>query len=455
MSEIWFYRFCPFQLLFLTTEGRCGLLCAMVLDDPAERSISDIRMLGISFAFPPLAYPRSIQVARLVKYLRMSTVVVCADEREARKDPTLEPDAEERLEACLRVPFSVTRSKRHLNALAHRFYRPLWYRWNRAPDEYGSWKDDALNAIEGYARANNYTPDLIVTFSQPVVDHLIGLELKRKYRLPWAAHFSDPWADNPFIRGNQASLEKNLTLEREVVENADRLVFTSQETIDLVMAKYPTAWKSKARVLPQSFDPALYRSGRAPIDNVLKVRYIGNFYGSRTAAPLMRAVEALHSSEPSVLDHVSFELIGITDLEKVQIAPGLPSGLVTAQPPVSYRESLSLMTSADGLMIIDAPADVSVFLPSKLIDYLGARRPILGLTPHGAAAGLIKQLGGWVADPASDAAVRETLKAFLQYLREHKVGTGEQPWGNSDVRQKYEASYLARSFEEIMREMMT
>ena len=413
------------------------------------------KLLAVSFAFPPLAYPRSIQVARLVKYLSTSTVLVCADERGARRDPTLEPDAEARLAECLRVPFSVSGPRRYANALAHRLYRPLWNRWNRAPDQYGAWKRAALVAVEGYMRARQYRPHVVATFSQPVVDHLVGLELKKKLGLPWVAHFSDPWVDNPFHATDAATRRKNLALEREVLGRADRLVFTSRETVELVMSKYPPAWTDKARVLPQSFDPALYPARAEPDGPTLKVRYVGNFYGTRTPAPLFDALRALLASEPSQLAGVSFELVGVTDPKIVEGggAEGLPAGLVVARPPVGYRESLRLMTEADGLLIIDAPAEVSVFLPSKLIDYVGAGRPVLGLTPQGAAARLIRQLGGWVADPSDSAAGAETLKDFLSFLRRDRDNQG-RPWGDPGVRESYEAGHLARAFEEIVRELL-
>src|SRR5919199_214438 len=89
------------------------------------------------------AAPRSIQVARLLKYVSFRTVLVCADERAARKDPTLEPDAEARLEAVLRVPFTVSRPRAYANAAAHKLNRALWNRWNRRPDQYVAWKRDA------------------------------------------------------------------------------------------------------------------------------------------------------------------------------------------------------------------------------------------------------------------------------------------------------------------------
>lgn len=415
------------------------------------------RMLAVSFAFPPLAYPRSIQVARLVKYLGTRTVLVCADERGARRDPTLEPDAEARLEKCLRVPFSVPRSRRLADRLAHRLYRPLWNRWNRAPDQYGAWKRAALAAIDAHARANDYAPDIVATFSQPAVDHLVGLELKRRYARPWVAHFSDPWVDNPFYDADAAARARNLALEREVMGRADRLIFTSRETVELVMSKYPAAWKSKARVLPQCFDPALYPPRAASDDDAaVRIRYVGNFYGTRTPAPLLRALAALHASDAAALEGVSFELVGVTDPKVVEGAggEGLPAGLVAVKPPVGYRESLRLMTSADGLLIIDAPADVSVFLPSKLIDYIGAGRPVLGLTPTGAAAGLIRQLGGWVADPADDAAGAAALRDFLSFVRRNKSDQEHKPWGEPRVREQYEAAHLAKLFDDIVRELL-
>jgi hypothetical protein len=40
----------------------------------------------------------------------------------------------------------------------------------------------------------------MVPFGNPMTDHLVGLSLSRKYRIPWIARFSDPWVDNPYHR---------------------------------------------------------------------------------------------------------------------------------------------------------------------------------------------------------------------------------------------------------------
>ena len=414
-----------------------------------------IKLLAVSLAYPPLAYPRSIQVARLLKFSNVSTVLVCADEANARKDKTIEPDAQAKLEACIRVPVEITTSRRLVDRLTFRFNRGLWNRRTMAPDNYGSWKTAVLKEIETFRHENNYAPDALVTFAQPFTDHLIGLELKKRYGLPWLAHFSDPWVDNPFNRYDDRTKALNLELEQQVVESADILVFTSQETVDLVMAKYPGELSRKARILPQSFDPALFQQTvLAAVSKKITIRYIGNFYGPRSAAPLIGALRLMLDVDPTSLDNVCFELIGISDHAVIRDAGGdlLPPNLLNVYPSVDYHQSLQLMLEADGLLVIDAPADVSVFLPSKLIDYIGAARPVLGITPPGTAAKLIESLGGLVADPANIQTIGESLFRFIDALKERREKSAAE-WGTAAVRAQFEASHVAASFERMVTEM--
>ncbi len=441
-------------------------------DDPTHE------LLAVSFSFPPLAAPRSGQVARLLRHLRFTTTVVCADERGARLDPTLEPDAESRLRACLRVPFPPTRARRLADRVAARLRLPVW---GKIPDEYRSWGRPALKAIREFAAEHDYRPDVVVTFGQPMSDHLIGLRLKTIFGAPWLAHFSDPWVDNPFDRRDSLARRVNRSLERRVMERADLLVFTSEETVELVMSKYPAAWREKARVLPHSFDPALYPrrvgktvegvggedeegggvknegGGKAGSEEGGKiiVRYTGEFYGRRTPRPLVGTLRAILADAPRLLEGVRFELIGPVspDARKESGLESLPAGLVVTRPPVGYAESLSLAATADGLLVIDAPAARSVFLPSKLVDYIGAGRPILGLTPPGASARLINQLGGWVADPSQSSAMRRATETFLAFLLE-RGGASAGPWGEPPVRALYEADAVAESFAAMLRELL-
>jgi hypothetical protein len=126
--------------------------------------------------------------------------------------------------------------------------------------------------------------------------------------------------------------------------------------------------------------------------------------------------------------------------------------LITVHKSVPYQESLDLMSSADGLLVIDAPSDLSVFLPSKLIDYIGSGRPILGITPAGTASNLICEMGGQVADPRAVDQVSNQLVKFIQLLRDRRQEITPRVWGNPDVRRTYEVGRVASEFMELLNE---
>ena len=408
------------------------------------------KLLAISYSYPPKEEPRAIQVSRLLKYLKASTVLICEGENGDAQNGSASF-----LERMLRVPFSPSSGSDLLNRLSSRIYLPVV---SRTPDHLRPWKKSVLKTVDRLLNSEGYRPDILVTFAFPLMDSLIGLELKRRYDLPWLAHFSDPWVDSPFRNHDPLTKTLNKRLEQSVIENADRIVFTSNETAGLVMNKYPAALRSKVRIVSHAFEPDLFENAPHAENGRLSIRYLGDLYHPRTPKPLFQALEILKSTEPELLSRFCFEIVGdVYDLDMEQMGLSrLPPGLVVIRPRVNYADSLSMMTSAAGLMVIDAPVPKnteSVFLPSKLIEYVGADRPIIGLTPPGTAAYLIDRLGGWVADPGTADQVAKVLREFLLFVWERR----DQPracWGRSEVRSEFEAHNVASKFQEVLAELM-
>lgn len=427
------------------------------LEQPAEYPDSSVvpKLLAVSFSYPPKQEPRAIQVSRLLKHLKASTVLVCEGDGAEETESEGLGDMEYFLQRTLRVPLTTSPGRNLLNRLSNRVSLPVW---SRTPDQLGPWKKPAVQAIERFMRTNQYKPDVLVTFAFPLIDNIIGLELKRRLKLPWLAHFSDPWVDSPFRNDDVLTKALNARLEQNVIEHADRLVFTSGETAELVMQKYDHALRSKVRIVPHAYEPQLFQSAPNNNNGRLIIRYLGDLYQSRTPKPLFQALEILAETQPELLQKFRFEIVGDVhelNLEQMGLSQ-LPEGLVVFRPRVNYCESLSMMTSASGLMVIDAPVaknTQSVFLPSKLIEYVGADRPIIGLTPPGTAAYLISRLGGWVADPGSAEQVAEVVRQFLSFIWEKRHDL-ESGWGRSEVREEFEAKAVARKFHDVLTELV-
>jgi hypothetical protein len=403
-----------------------------------------MRLLAISYMLPPMLYPQAIQIGRLLAHVDAEIGAVSG--RGAGRGLDCYADLDRKLAFHLAVPY-----RPRLQGLAAHLARRLVPFYGRTPDEFRRWVPTADEATAAKLAATGFRPDAVVTFGEPMSDHLLGLRLQRCLGLPWVAHFSDPWVDNPFRAGDVLANRINRRSERKVVAAADRVIFTSRETRELVMAKYPAAWRTKADVLPHSFDPALYPERATERDRIV-IRHLGNFYGARTPYPLFRALRALWDRDRTLLDGVAVELVGRIPLG-MRWHPSwraLPDGLVTVHGTVPYSESLRLMSDADLLLVMDAPAEISVFLPSKLIDYLGAGTPIMGIVPPGTSASLLKRLGGTIADPRGPDEVVGALGKAVAAIHRDRGGDRREPWGNPAVRAEFRPERTAAAFLDIV-----
>jgi glycosyltransferase involved in cell wall biosynthesis len=396
------------------------------------------RVLLIAHAFPPMWAPEA-----MLSFKRMGGLpgyevdVICAvpPPSYAGEDHSLDRHVRERFA-------SVTRVRPSLAAAHARFGR--FHGVARPPDEFRLLNGPARRAAARRLTRGGYAA--VVTWSQPQSAHLVGASLRRRFDVPWIAHLSDPWVRNPFLDLSPLERRLNERLERRVFHRADCLLFTSTQTVDLVTGGYPDSVREKSLVLPHAYDRSLYPSGTGTRSGRVVLRYLGAFYGPRSPRPLAAALGRLPAE---VLDRVRVEIVGRVE-EGMLDAPeltALPPGVLTVREPVGYAESLGLMESAGGLLVVDAPARSSPFLPSKLVDYVGAGRPVAALTPPGAAADLVERLGGPVADPSDVDACAGALRRLIDRAR------SDAPFGDPDVRAEYDADRVRAQMAAVVREV--
>lgn len=161
-------------------------------------------LLVVSWAMPPKLFPRAIQVSRTLHELHrrgwQSTVITAQPSGEgfgvasAVEDPAL---ADYYRDSYRLLPVE-EREAVSPSALWLR----TWRRHRKVPEaevDTDNWERRAVAAARGCLRSERY--HALVTFAQPWSDHRIGLALRRRFpALPWLAHFSDPWTDNPYYR---------------------------------------------------------------------------------------------------------------------------------------------------------------------------------------------------------------------------------------------------------------
>ena len=406
------------------------------------------RLLAISWEMPPLSGPRAVQVTRTLNALGehgwRSRVVCFGPHSDRYKQDYRVPVEQVSNGATTRL--TVPSPEEWL------LFRALWRIvpfFKHLPDEKRVWLPGAH--AEARRALAEEPADVIVSFAQPWTDHLVGLRLHRETGLPWVAHFSDPWVDSPYLADHAWAKRVAADYERAVIAEATRVVFVNRYTLERVMAKYPAAWASRARVITQGFEN-LDSPPPSPLGGPLRLIYTGRFYdGVRTPDALFDALAKLGQSR-SLDGRLLVSIIGgdMAVYERAARARGL-EGVVSFDGRVDPVTARDRAARADVLLVVDAPSDgPSLFLPSKLIDYLPLRKPILGLTPHeGPSADLLNALGYPVVDPRSTDQIASAIEAFLDA---HAAGTlGPSPQ-HDIVSRPYDIRETTRAFAGVLDE---
>src|SRR5215467_14338484 len=209
------------------------------------------RLLAVSWEMPPMYGPRGTQVARTLDALvsqGWQSTVVCLDPRRGG------PNWRDGRDVQFRRGVDAVRVA---SPEEWTVVRALWRMapsFRDRPDPKWVWVKRAAAAAEAAASRTRF--DGLVTFAQPWSDHLVGLRVHRVTKLPWVAHFSDPWIDSPYWRGSRRQRAIAAEIESRVIHDATAVVFVTDQTADLVMKKYSCDLRKKVAVVPHGYEPA-------------------------------------------------------------------------------------------------------------------------------------------------------------------------------------------------------
>ena len=399
------------------------------------------RVLVIGYCFPPSASPEAFVTAKLLKNIKDCEVdvVTLAD---GNVSEILDHEMGRYADGINGKVYRVSVPK-YLQRLTRMPRLPL------RPDRWSLLNHHVLKTAAGLIEQGNY--DCLITRSQYHSAHLVGLKLKAKFPdLPWVACFSDPWS--------RADHQKNVTFfsawsdrqERKVLTAADRLVFPSSGLKNHFINDLPEL-QTKSSVLPHSFDTEIYKLSpetRGGGDETLLARLFGSFYGTRSPDVLFAAIDQMQIPAGRKF---RLELYGpwhsaYDDLDERYAAD--PQKSIIYQGHIPHLEALNKMQQAHLLLLVDAPGKgKSFYLPSKIVDYIGAKRPVLALCREGLIADITRKIGGVVADPAD---VNDVRRALERCAAKQCVYSDI----NMDFVQEFEAGNVAGEFRSLIRELI-
>lgn len=257
--------------------------------------------------------------------------------------------------------------------------------WDLPDKWYYLWYIYALR--KGRLYLNNHEVSYLHSISVPYSAHLVAMELKKKYHLPWIAQFYEPWADNSYLIPKSWVKKKNEEWERKVAEQADLIIHNSDEMVESWKERYGDLVQNKIISLPMSFNFDQFKQLNRQEhnnNNKLRICHIGNLYRLRRADTFLKALASLIEESPQLKKKLEVFFVGLMDQEDTNLISELHlETLVRTVGKLSESECIEYYEKADVFLVIESPKQGKLFFPSKLIRYYYYGKPIIGLTCEG------------------------------------------------------------------------
>jgi glycosyltransferase involved in cell wall biosynthesis len=288
-------------------------------------------------------------------------------------------------------------------------------------------------------------PDLVVTTGPPHSTHLLGLKLKKRYKIPWLADFRDPWTDIYYYRlmyPTCPARRYDRWLERRVLESSDGALTVSKDLKRLFLEKSALLNPERIFVLPNGFDREDFPSEVPDKESVFTITYTGTLSSNYPTKVLL---EVLRKMKSEFLFRMRF--LGKVDPEVKQSFLDALGNFAFFTPHVPHAEAVkALMTSHLLLLIIPDIPDNKGILTGKLFEYVGSGVPVIALGPvNGDAAEILSGSGvGRVFEYRDFSGIERFI---------HEVMSGHFSVGEAHS-EKFERKYQTGMLAEMMNSLI-
>jgi len=301
--------------------------------------------------------------------------------------------------------------------------------------------------------------DLVYSRSLPAIAHVAGYWISRMYNIPWIANINDPWElylFSPSLWPKKRSFlsyvgskTSNFWMKR-TFQSASLIIFPCSRLLDFHLRRVSP--KNQCKILPHIG----YRKQCVVHDpNFLLVHAgrLGNEPSRRhSAITLLNALGAFLKRWPAAVVETRLVLVGPreNEIDKAIKALGLERN-TSCTGLVSYETSLDFIASAAVCLLVEGRILEGIFLPSKLVDYIVSRKPILALSPRiGTVADFGENTRIVRVDGDDEKAI---LTAIERFYKAYKTGDLNRFSPPENFAKKFEGPRIAEQFSQCISEV--
>lgn len=258
--------------------------------------------------------------------------------------------------------------------------------------------------------------DVVLSINNPFHLHVVGFLASSFLRKPWLAELRDPIATHPDRNPNSPVTWAAKAVERLVVYKADRVVwFDGIQLPDDYFDRYNVLEGRVIKLPPMGYERSKFESAGSSGDETFTITYAGSFYeGWIEPYTFIDGLETYVEQTDDRKLRVQFYGDWNEDYQNAVKQAGVED-LVETYDFIPHEQIVPILKGSDVLLYIGGnDLGNRLNLPSKLWDYVGARRPILAVTERSFRAAQFVETHdlGLVANIGQPDTVANALAAF-------------------------------------------
>jgi hypothetical protein len=248
-----------------------------------------------------------------------------------------------------------------------------------------SWARFIDNAVNQAKPMHNTSPFTIVySRSLPMFAHITGYWCSKVLNIPWVANINDPWDWHMFPTGpiKASSIHNAISRYwlRKTLHNADLITYPCYRLWKF--HERLSGVKHNCSIIPHIGYHVNGGSNRVKFNLVHAGKLGSNELSGRPTSTLIKGQSRFFDIHAEARSSTQLTLVGPIDATTQSMSRdyGVESN-VNSTGRVSYEHSLQYIDSASVCILIENDLKESIYLPSKLTDYLVAQKPLLSISP--------------------------------------------------------------------------
>jgi glycosyltransferase involved in cell wall biosynthesis len=409
------------------------------------------KVLVIAYYFPPLGLSGVQRTLKFTKYMSHfgwePTVITTGNAAYFAHDFSLLKEAESAGIKIMRTEAfdvnSVLGKQFETVSMPREFVRKLLSSISKTvfiPDNKKSWAKKAFKMAREILQKEKF--DTIFVSIPPFSSFSYAAKLKKEFNISLFVDYRDLWYGNHFaFYPTPYHKYKHKKLEYTALRQVDKVVAVNRRVKEKLILTYPFLSYNDVMIVPHGFDPEDFTVEPEKRSSFkMKLTYAGIFYESITPAYLLKAFKQLSAERPDVAADIELEFIGHLRKENKKLITEL--GLNEFVHDLGYLdhiETVKHLKNSDVLwLMLGKMPNADTVTPGKLMEYFGARKPILGCVVDGATKTALQEYGAAFITSPED--VQEIKNTLIMIHELHKKGNLPKP--NEEFILKHDRSLL-------------